>query len=62
MPFEVRPPVSAEELAALRLALEQADVRFEERPAVYESAWRRVALREAAEDDPDSSPNQGQEL
>jgi hypothetical protein len=56
MGLEVSPQPGDSELAAIRLALACADVRLDGQPALYTSAWRRAALREAIGDEPEPEP------
>jgi hypothetical protein len=53
MALEVRPPLGDSELAAIRVALTRASLPLDQQPALYASSWRRAALREAVDDEPE---------
>lgn len=53
MPLEAIPPLDDSELAAIRVALTRAGVRLDGQPPVYTSRWRRSAVREAVDNEPE---------
>ena len=52
MELQITPDLGDAEREALRVALQKAGVSLEPRPRGYESAWRRVASREAVDNEP----------
>ena len=54
MRVEAIPPLADSELAAIRVALARADVGLDEQPRVYASKWRKAAVREAADNEPET--------
>ena len=53
MAFDVQPSVGDSELAAIRAAFERVGLPLDTRPAAYTSNWRRAALEEAFDDEPE---------
>jgi uncharacterized ferritin-like protein (DUF455 family) len=51
--LEAIPPLADSELAAIRIALARSGLRFDGQPPIYTSNWRRVAVREAVEKEPE---------